>query len=56
MVGRIMAELVTACEAGHDHDVDAVQVHCPYTAQSLNIGFYSRNRQINRASSFSVLG
>ncbi len=56
MVGRIMAELVAACEAGHDHDVDAVRVRCPYTAQSLDIGFYSRNREINRASSFSVLG
>ncbi len=56
MVGRIMAELVAACEAGHDHDVDAVRVSCPYTGQSLDVGFYSRNREINRASSFSVLG
>ncbi|MEE8361212.1 MAG: FAD-dependent oxidoreductase [Gemmatimonadales bacterium] len=56
MVGRLMAELIAACEAGHDHDGDAVQVRCPYTGESLDLGFYSRNREVNRASSFSVLG
>jgi len=56
MVGRLMAQLIAACEAGHDHDEDAVQVRCPYTGESLDLGFYSRNREVNRASSFSVLG
>jgi sarcosine oxidase subunit beta len=56
MAGRIMAELITACEAGHDHDRDPVKVVAPYTGLTLDVGFYSRNRDVNRDSSFSVLG
>jgi hypothetical protein len=28
----------------------------PYTDRDLNLGFFSRRREINRNSSFSVLG
>ena len=56
MVGLIMAELIAACEEGHDHDHDPVTVTGRYTAVTLDIGFYSRNRSVNRDSSFSVLG
>jgi sarcosine oxidase subunit beta len=56
MVGRLMAELIAACEAGHDHDRDPVQVRAPYTGLTLDVGFYSRNRDVNQDSSFSVLG
>jgi len=56
MAGRMMAELIAACEAGHDHDADPVRVVGPYTSLTLNVGFYSRNRDVNRDSSFSVLG
>ena len=56
MVGRLMAELIQACESGQDHDADPVHVRGPYTGRHLNIGFYSRNREIHRESSFSVLG
>lgn len=56
MVGQLMAELIAACESGHDHDTDPVTVACPITGRQLNIGFYSRNREINRDSSFTVLG
>lgn len=56
MVGRLMAELIAACEGGHDHDRDPVQVLAPYTGLTLDVGFYSRNREVNRESSFSVLG
>ncbi|MGH2594910.1 MAG: NAD(P)/FAD-dependent oxidoreductase [Actinomycetota bacterium] len=55
-VGHLMAELIDACENGHDHDADAVQVKMPYTGVVLNAGFYSRNREINPNSSFSVNG
>ncbi|MCP4357019.1 MAG: FAD-binding oxidoreductase [Chloroflexi bacterium] len=55
-VGHMMAELITACENGHDHDVDPIQVKMPYTGLVLNAGFYSRLREINKDSSFSVLG
>ena len=56
MAGRMMAELIEACEAGHDHDRDPVTVTAPYTGVTLNLGFYSRNREVNQDSSFSVLG
>ena len=56
MVGLMMAELISACEAGHDHDRDPVKVTGPYTGQTLDVGFYSRNREVIRESSLSVLG
>ena len=51
-----MAELIDACEKGRDHDQDPVQVKTVYTGLTLNMGFYSRNREINPNSSFSVNG
>jgi glycine/D-amino acid oxidase-like deaminating enzyme len=56
MVGLLMAELIEACEAGQDHDRDPVTVRGRYTDQVFNVGFYSRNRELNPASSLSVLG
>ncbi len=56
IVGVIMTDLIAACEAGHDHDRDPVQVTGSYSGLTFNVGFYSRNREINRESSFSVLG
>lgn len=56
MVGQMMAELIAACEAGHDHDTDPVKVLGPYTGVTLDVGFYSRSREVNRDSSLSVLG
>jgi len=56
VAGLLMAELIDACEKGQDHDADPVKVTCPKTGVTLNAGFYSRNREINRESSFSVLG
>ena len=54
--GLAMAELIRACEAGHDHDAEPVRVALPHTGRSIDLGFYSRKREINRESSFSVLG
>ena len=56
VVGLLMAELIDACEKGQDHDANAVQVKVPYTGVVLDAGFYSRNREINPNSSFSVNG
>jgi sarcosine oxidase subunit beta len=56
VVGQMMAELVEACENGHDHDKDPVTIQGKYTGARLNLGFYSRLREINKDSSFSVLG
>ncbi len=56
MAGLLMAELIHACENGHDHDENPVQVRCPITGLVLDTGFYARNRDINEDSSFSVMG
>jgi sarcosine oxidase subunit beta len=52
----MMAELIDACEKGHDHDVDPFQFYMKYMRRHLNVGFFSRNREINTDSSFSVIG
>ena len=56
VVGVLMAELVEACENGHDHDRNPVKFNMHYTKRECNIGFYSRLREINMNSSFSVVG
>ncbi len=56
VVGALMAELIEACENGHDHDRDPVKFNMHYTKRECNIGFFSRLREINPDSSFSVVG
>ncbi len=56
VAGHCMAELIDSCEKGHEHDSDPVKVKSVYTGLELNMGFYSRNREINPNSSFSVNG
>jgi sarcosine oxidase, subunit beta len=56
VVGHLMAELIEKIESGHDHDNDPVKVKAKYTGVELDSGFYSRNREINPESSFSVNG
>jgi sarcosine oxidase subunit beta len=51
-----LTKLIEAVEAGHDHDADPVEVKMPYTGLELDMGVFSRNREINTDSSFSVLG
>lgn len=55
-VGYMMSELIHCVENGHPHDQDPVKYKAVYTGLELNVGFYSRNRQINPESSFSVNG
>ena len=54
--GKMVAALIEYCENGHDHDETALQFELPYIQYRINVGFYSRKREINRQSSFSVLG
>ncbi|MDX1689677.1 MAG: FAD-dependent oxidoreductase [Acidimicrobiia bacterium] len=56
VVGYCMAELIDAVERGHDHDADPLRIDQRYTDLTLDMGFYSRNREINPNSSFSVNG
>jgi len=56
VVGGFMSELIQYCEKGSDHDTDPLQYRMKYINHTLNIGFFSRNREINKDSSFSVIG
>jgi sarcosine oxidase subunit beta len=56
VAGAMMAKLIEACENGHDHDASPFEFELKYLNRSLNTGFFSRNREINPDSSFSVIG
>ncbi len=56
VAGKIMSYLVQACEAGHDHDNDPLDFKLEHVNATISLGFFSRNRQINQDSSFSVIG
>jgi sarcosine oxidase subunit beta len=56
VVGRMMAALIETCEDGHDHDQDPVSIAGEHTGVTFDLGFYSRLREVNPDSSFSVLG
>jgi len=55
-VGAFMSQLIQYCESGNDHDKLPLQYQMKYLNRTLNIGFFSRNREINQDSSFSVIG
>jgi len=54
--GQMMADLIVAVEGGHDHDREPLVVAGRYSGVPLDIGFFSRNRQVNPNSSMSVHG
>lgn len=56
VVGAMMAELIDACEKGLDHDSQPFQFTLRYIGRTINVGFFSRKREINYNSSFSVNG
>ncbi|MEA2428953.1 MAG: hypothetical protein QOF37_2581 [Thermoleophilaceae bacterium] len=56
VVGHLMGELIDKVHHGHDHDNDPVKVRCRYTGVELDSAFYSRLREVNPDSSFSVNG
>ena len=56
VVGEMMAALVEACEAGRDHDADPLPFHLKHIDRTVSLGFYSRRREVDTRSSFSVLG
>ena len=56
IAGKLMAALVDYCESGNDHDANPLQFDLPYIGRSIDVSHYSRKREINPDSSFSVLG
>lgn len=55
-VGALMAELIDACESGHDQDAAPLQITGQYTNLAIDTGAFSRRRSLNARSSFSVRG
>jgi sarcosine oxidase subunit beta len=45
VVGKVIKEIIEACERGHDHDTQPVQLNLERTGQTLNCGVFSRLRQ-----------
>ena len=56
VAGRLMAALIDYCEGGADHDAVPMTLALGHIGREISAGFFSRKREINRASSFSVLG
>lgn len=56
VAGKMMAALIGYCEAGNDHDAEPFTFRLPTIGRDLDVGHYSRLREINADSSFSVLG
>ena len=56
VAGHCMAELIEAVDAGHDHDADPLVVEGRYTGLPIDMGNFSRNREVNPNSSMSVHG
>jgi sarcosine oxidase subunit beta len=56
LAGKIMAKIIEESERGHDHDKEPIQLELKYIKRTIDLGFYSRKRQLNQESSMSVLG
>ena len=54
--GIAMNALVDYIEGGGDHDVDPLVFELPNIGYKMNMSFCSRRREINRESSFSMVG
>jgi len=56
VAGRMMEKLISECESGRDHDLDPVSFHLENVGYDLDLAVFSRNREVNMNSSFTVLG
>jgi sarcosine oxidase subunit beta len=56
IVGDMMADLIEACENGNNQDETPIDCHLKHIDRTVTSGFYSRLREVNQDSSFSVLG
>ena len=56
VVGKVMAELIEYCESGSNHDEDPMLYQLKNIDQEISLATFSRLREINQNSAFSVLG
>lgn len=47
-VGKMMTDLIAACEAGHPHDRTPLQVLATWSHNTVNLGHFSRLRKVER--------
>ncbi len=55
-IGLVLSDIIDACENGHDHDRNPVEMKLRNIDFTLNSDIFSRNRDVIEGSSFSVLG
>ena len=56
VAGQIMASLIEYCEAGNNHDSDPLPFRLEHIGRDIELASFSRLREINQDSTFSVLG
>ena len=56
IAGELMANIIEATQDGNDQDQNPIDFHLKYIDHTFSSGFYSRLREVNQDSSFSVLG
>jgi sarcosine oxidase, subunit beta len=56
VAGKAMADLIEYCESGNDHDTSPLQYNLENVGRSISLGTFSRLREVNQDSTFSVLG
>ena len=56
VAGKAMAEFIEFCEAGNDHDARPMRYRLEHLDHEINLATFSRLREINQNSTFSVLG
>lgn len=56
LVGRLMATLIAEVENGHNHDSDSVTYMCRNTGHPIDLGMFSRRREVNHHSTGTVMG
>jgi len=56
LVGKIITAIIEHCEAGNNHDTDPARFHLENINRDIALEAFSRNRNINNDSSFTVLG
>jgi len=50
VVGKLLREIIEACESHDNHDAQPVQLHLQHTGQQLNCGVFSRLRKQSNTS------
>ena len=56
VAGKAMAALIEYCEAGGDHDAAPMRYRLEHLEHDIDMSTFSRLREVNQDSTFSVLG